>query len=108
MMCITYCMSARTVVVQFELQTCKYTGQVDNHMDCIRCWHACYCRLVADLAAQLLALGPWKTVYEQLAAINSPWFEQHSVANQLKAQPGAVPGGAPAPVPAAIAVHNKH
>ena len=46
------------------------------------------CRLVADLAAQLLGLGPWKTVYEQLAAINAPWFEQHSIANQLKAQPG--------------------
>lgn len=46
------------------------------------------CRLVADLAAQLLTLGPWKVVYEQLAAINAPWFEQHSVANQLTAQSG--------------------
>lgn len=50
-----------------------------------------WCRLVADLAAQLLHLGPWKVVYEQLRAINEPWFVQHSVANQTVTTPGERP-----------------
>ena len=36
-------------------------------------------RLVADLAAQLIALGPWKVVYDQLQVLNPPWFEQHAI-----------------------------
>lgn len=40
----------------------------------------CACvRLVADLAAQLIALGPWKVVYDQLRLLNPPWFEQHVI-----------------------------
>lgn len=36
------------------------------------------CRLVADLAAQLVTLGPWKVVYDQLRIMNGPWFDQHA------------------------------
>lgn len=39
----------------------------------------CAIRLVADLAAQLIALGPWKVVYDQLCLLNPPWFEQHAI-----------------------------
>ena len=37
------------------------------------------CRLVADLAAQLVSLGPWKVVYDQLRVVNAAWFEQHAI-----------------------------
>ena len=37
------------------------------------------CRLVADLAAQLVSLGPWKIVYDQLRVMNAAWFEQHAI-----------------------------
>ena len=39
----------------------------------------CVCRLVADLAAQLIALGPWKIVYNQLEQLNPAWFQQHAI-----------------------------
>ncbi len=37
------------------------------------------CRLVADLAAQLITLGPWKIVYDQLRLMNAAWFEEHAI-----------------------------
>ena len=37
------------------------------------------CRMVADLAAQLVSLGPWKIVYDQLRVMNAAWFEQHAI-----------------------------
>ena len=45
------------------------------------------CRLVADLASQLLTLGPWKIVYDRLRAMNPAWFEQHSTAVSPSNQP---------------------
>ena len=33
---------------------------------------------MADLAAQLVTLGPWKVVYDQLRIMNGPWFDQHA------------------------------
>ncbi|KAL3153054.1 hypothetical protein ABBQ38_012077 [Trebouxia sp. C0009 RCD-2024] len=63
-------------------------------------------RLVADLAAQLIALGPWKVVYDQLCLLNPPWFEQHAIRSpEQPAGPGVpVPSGA---VPVAAAMQRQ-
>ncbi|DBA87229.1 TPA: hypothetical protein ACH3X1_004295 [Trebouxia sp. C0004] len=62
-------------------------------------------RLVADLAAQLVSLGPWKIVYDQLRVMNAAWFEQHAInapgAVQL-AGPGSVAAASVVPVAAAM------
>ena len=36
-------------------------------------------RLVADLAAQLIMLGPWKVVCDQLRLMNPAWFGKHAI-----------------------------
>ncbi|DBA90864.1 TPA: hypothetical protein ACH3X2_004268 [Trebouxia sp. C0005] len=62
-------------------------------------------RLVADLAAQLVSLGPWKVVYDQLRVVNAAWFEQHAInapeAVQL-AGTGTVAAASVVPVAAAL------
>lgn len=62
-------------------------------------------RMVADLAAQLVNLGPWKIVYDQLRVMNAAWFEQRAInapgAVQL-ARPGTVAGASVVPVAAAL------
>lgn len=35
--------------------------------------------MVADLAAQLVNLGPWRIVYDQLRVMNAAWFEQRAI-----------------------------
>ncbi|KAL0027369.1 hypothetical protein WJX79_005479 [Trebouxia sp. C0005] len=62
-------------------------------------------RLVADLAAQLVSLGPWKVVYDQLRVVNAAWFELHAInapeAVQL-AGTGTVAAASVVPVAAAL------
>ncbi|DBB18325.1 hypothetical protein WJX82_007786 [Trebouxia sp. C0006] len=62
-------------------------------------------RMVADLAAQLVTLGPWKIVYDQLRVMNAAWFEQHAInapgAVQL-AGTGTVAAASVVPVAAAL------
>lgn len=65
-------------------------------------------RLVADLAAQLITLGPWKVVYDQLQIMNGPWFDQHATKplEQLAGKGGAAAASA-VPVAAALQKQNS-
>lgn len=60
-------------------------------------------RLVADLAAQLITLGPWKIVYDDLRLMNAAWFEEHAInIPQQLAGPGVAASADVVPVAAAL------